>query len=51
MARQKKRIETDNLIRVTVDIRPGSATPAQIRQFRAAWQRLIAKAGSEGESQ
>ena len=32
---------------VTLSIVQGKSTPAQIRQYRAAWARLIAKALSE----
>ena len=32
---------------VTVTIVLGKSTPAQVRQYRAAWARLIAKALSE----
>jgi hypothetical protein len=32
---------------VTVSIVQGKSTPAQVRQYRAAWARLIAKALSE----
>jgi hypothetical protein len=32
---------------VTISIVQGKCTPAQVRQYRAAWARLIAKALSE----
>jgi hypothetical protein len=32
---------------VTIHIVQGKSTPAQVRQYRAAWARLIAKAQSE----
>ena len=33
--------------KVTITIVQGKSTPAQVRQYRAAWARLIAKALSE----
>ena len=33
--------------KVTVTIVQGKSTPAQVRQYRAAWARLIAKVLSE----
>ncbi len=37
-------------IKVKVSIVPGKGTPAQLRQFRAAFARLLAQAKSESKN-
>jgi len=41
MARQKERNRTTNLVRLTVDVQLGTASPSRKQAWKRFWQKII----------